>query len=57
MKPGEIFILMSTVLLAIIMSIFIAWEPIIWSLIVICTMVMLDLSGIFQKKHTIKKYE
>ena len=57
MIPAEIFILMSTVLLAIIMSIFIAWEPIIWSLIVICTMVMLDLPEIFQKRHTIKKYE
>jgi hypothetical protein len=57
MKPGEIFILMSTVLLAIIMSIFFAWELIIWSLIVICTMVLLGLPGIFQKKHIIKKYE
>ena len=57
MKPAEIFIFMSTMLLAIITSIFIAWEPIIWSLIVICTMVMLDLPGIFQKRHFIKKYE
>ena len=57
MKPGEIFILMSTMLSAIIMSIFFAWELIIWSLIVICTMVLLDLSGIFQEKHIIKKYE
>ena len=57
MKPAEIFILMSTMLLAIITSIFIAWEPIIWSLIVICTMGMLDLPGIFQKEHTIKKNE
>jgi urea transporter len=51
MKPGEIFILMSTVLLVIIMSLFIAWEPNIWSLIVICTMIMM---GMQEQNHFIE---
>lgn len=55
MKPREIFIILSIVLLAIIVGIYTVWKPIIWSLIIIGPIIILGYTDIFQKKHTIKR--
>ena len=55
MNPRELFILVSIALLAAISGIYIVWEPIIWSLIVIGPIIILGYADIFQKKHTIKR--
>ncbi len=55
MNPRELFILVSIALLAAISGIYIVWQPIIWSLIVIGPITILGYADIFQKKHTIKR--
>jgi len=55
MKPREIFIFVSIVLITTIIGLYIVWKPIIWSLIVIGPIIILGYVDIFQKKHTIKR--
>ncbi len=55
MKVREAFIIISIVTLAIIGSISMVWKPILWSLFLFGSLILLGVSDILQKKHTIKK--
>lgn len=55
MKARELFIVISTGLLALIALISIRWTPILWSLIFFMPIILLGISDILQKKHTIKR--
>jgi len=54
MKPREIFITTSAILLILIAAISIFWKPILWILILILPIVCVGILDILQKKHTIK---
>ena len=54
MKVREAFITIAIVTLVIIGSISIVWKPVLWSLLFFGPIILLGLSDIFQKKHTIK---
>ena len=55
MSVKNIFILSSIAVLTAIAGIYIIWQPIIWSLILIAPIVIIGYADIFQKKHAIKK--
>jgi len=55
MKPREIFILFSIIVLIAVGVIYIIWPPILWSLIIFLPIIILGYSDIFQKQHAIKK--
>ncbi len=54
MKVREAFITIAIITLVIIGSISIVWKPILWSLLFFGPLILLGISDIFQKKHTIK---
>lgn len=55
MKFRETFILIAISIVVIISSIAIVWKPILWSFVLFGPLILLGVSDIFQKKHTIKK--
>ncbi len=55
MKPREIFIVGSIVIVAAIAGIYFIWEPIIWSLLLFGPIIIMGYSDIFQTKHTLKR--
>lgn len=54
MKIREKFILISIVILISIALISMVWKPVLWSLVFFGPLIILGLSDILQKKHTIK---
>jgi len=54
MKPREIFITTAVILLLTIVFISNFWSPFIWSLLLVIPIILVGISDIFQKKHTIK---
>jgi len=54
MKPRELFLTISILVLLTIGIISVFWSPILWSLIVLLPLFLLGLKDIFQKKHAIK---
>ena len=54
MKVREAFITIAIVTLVIIGSISIVWKPILWSLLFFGPLILLGISDVLQKKHTIK---
>lgn len=54
MKPREIFIITAIIVLLIIGLTSIFWTPILWSLIFVAPLILVGISDIRQKKHTIK---
>ena len=55
MKPREIFILLSILVVGGIAALYTVWRPIIWSLIFFGPLILIGYSDIFQTKHTIKR--
>ncbi len=55
MKIRKIFIIISIVILLVIVSISVFWNPILWSLLFFGPLILLGLSDIMQTKHAIKK--
>ena len=55
MKARGLFILISIIVLGSIAGIYTVWKPILWSLILVGPIVLLGISDITQKKHTIKR--
>jgi glutamate synthase domain-containing protein 2 len=55
MKVREAFIIISITTLIAIGSIAIIWKPVLWSLLLFGPLILLGVSDILQKKHTIKK--
>ncbi|MDF1517961.1 MAG: FMN-binding glutamate synthase family protein [Lutibacter sp.] len=54
MKPREIFIRTSSIILLLIAIISIFWPAILWSLLIFVPLILLGIGDILQKKHTIK---
>ncbi len=54
MKAREIFIVVSVSVLSLVFLVSIFWPPILWSLLVLLPLLLLGISDILQKKHTIK---
>jgi len=54
MKVRESFIVISVIAVAFIGAIALVWKPILWSFILIAPLILVGVSDIFQKKHTIK---
>lgn len=54
MKPREIFITTTAIILIFISIISIFWKPILWSLLFFVPIIMIGISDIIQKKQTIK---
>lgn len=55
MKPREIFLLVSFIILAAIVGIYFVWQPIIWSLVIFGPIILIGIRDILQTKHTIKR--
>ena len=55
MKPREIFITTTTIILITIGIVSILWKPILWSLIFFLPVTLIGIFDIFQKKHAIKR--
>ncbi|MCK5400807.1 MAG: FMN-binding glutamate synthase family protein, partial [Flavobacteriaceae bacterium] len=55
MKIREAFIIISIAIVAIIGSISIIWKPILWSFVFFGPIILLGVSDILQKTHTIKR--
>jgi glutamate synthase domain-containing protein 2 len=55
MKPREIFIVVSFIILGGVAIIYTIWQPVIWSLIVFGPIIIIGYWDIFQTKHTIKR--
>jgi len=54
MKVREAFITISIIILVTIALISLVWKPVLWSLIFFGPLILLGISDILQKKHTIK---
>lgn len=54
MKVREAFITISVLTVVIIGMLSLVWKPVLWSFILIAPLILLGISDILQKKHTIK---
>ena len=55
MKPREIFIISSIIVLAAIAGIYFVWPPVIWTLILFGPIIIVGYMDVFQKRHAIKR--
>lgn len=55
MKVRETFIVIAIVLLTAIAAISILWKPVLWSLVLFGPLILLGVSDLFSKKHSIKR--
>ena len=54
MKPREIFILSSALIIISIAVIYLVWKPVLWSLIIFGPLIIIGYIDLFQKKHTVR---
>tara|TARA_R110002050_G_scaffold176775_1_gene309773 strand:+ start:36726 stop:38276 length:1551 start_codon:yes stop_codon:yes gene_type:complete len=55
MKPRELFIVFSAVIISLIIAVYQIWTPVIWSLIIVIPIALIGVVDIFQTKHTIRR--
>ncbi|HQV06040.1 MAG TPA: glutamate synthase-related protein [Chitinophagaceae bacterium] len=55
MKPRQIFLLLSFIILAAIAGIYFIWKPVLWFLILFAPIILIGIRDIFQTKHAIKR--
>ena len=55
MKAKEVFVAASIISLMIIGVVYIFWKPMLWSLVLIGPMILMGISDLTQKKHSIKR--
>ena len=55
MKPREIFIIISTLLLLLIAGVSILWPSALWSLLIVLPIVIIGWVDLLQRKHTIRR--